>query len=135
MQKRACRKGLRSVCDTLKCHRAFAGLAAGRIRIAHLGYCQYNLKALTESADLVAGLGAANDVWGFETADGRSLRKSIDWLMACATGSTPWPYKQPEALDWQTMVVVLRLASRQFKNHSVLTLQLPPAYVLGAGCL
>ena len=119
------------------------------------GYCQYNLKALTESADLAAGLGAANDVWGFETADGRSLRKSIDWLMAYATGSTPWPYKQPEAPDWQTMVVVLRRASRQFKNQtyeraacmvaknggkakyygrSELTLQLPPAYVLGAGC-
>jgi hypothetical protein len=82
------------------------------------GYCQYNLMALSECADLAAGLGAANDVWGFETEDGRSLRKSIDWLMPFATGAAKWPYRQPETPNWGTMVVVMRRASRRFKNET-----------------
>jgi hypothetical protein len=49
------------------------------------GYCQYNLMALSQCADLAAS-GGAVDVWGFKTAGGASLIKSIDWLLPYATG-------------------------------------------------
>ena len=81
------------------------------------GYCQYNLEALVQDADLAASLpglflpfallaivqpccwpkvhqtilvwlvASAVDVWGFTTSDGRSLMKSIEWLTPYATGA------------------------------------------------
>ena len=107
--------------------------------------------ALTECADLAAGLGAAGEIWAFETEDGRSLRRSIDWLLPYATAVVPWPYKQPEKPSWESMVVVLRRASRRFRNatyeraactvlknagkaryyaRSLLVLQLPPLFTV-----
>lgn len=57
------------------------------------GYCQYNLEALSTCADLSETL--ASSIWEFSTADGRSLRKSIDWLLPYATNATIWPYEAP----------------------------------------
>ena len=112
------------------------------------GYCQYNLMALSTVADLAASAGAV-DVWGFETDAGASLRQSIDWLLPFATNESAWPWKQPETPSWKSMEVVLRRASRHFKNRtyeegackvyqgagearyyarSVLNLQLPPQF-------
>ena len=126
------------------------------------GYCQYNLKALTQVADLASSLHAANSgqgsgaarvgnalsIWHFETADGRSLRRAIDWLMPYATNESAWPYPQPERPSWTLMWSVLRRASIAFANASyesaacqvmrlandkayfkdVSNLQLPPKY-------
>lgn len=115
------------------------------------GYCQYNLAALSQCADLANGLGTANSVWDFETEDGRSLRNSIDWLLPFATGVAKWPYRQPEKPNWEAMVPVLRRASRYFRNssyehalclvlkqagkqryysRSVLNLQVPPVFTI-----
>ena len=53
------------------------------------GYCQYNLEALSTCADLSETL--SSSIWEFSTEDGRSLRKSIDWLLKYATNQTAWP--------------------------------------------
>jgi hypothetical protein len=55
-------------------------------------YCIFDLKALTIAADIAASNPAAPDVWAFATPDGRSIRKSIDWLVPYALGQKPWPY-------------------------------------------
>ena len=59
------------------------------------GYCQYNLEALSTCADLSETLVSHSDnvssIWEFSTEDGRSLRKSIDWLLPYATNITVWP--------------------------------------------
>ena len=82
------------------------------------GYCQYNLKALTEDA-VLARSGGAVDVWGFESEDGRSLRKAIEWLLPYATNRSAWPYPQNlgKAPDWETMFAVLRRASVAYKSR------------------
>ena len=126
------------------------------------GYCQYNLKALTQVADLASSMHAAKSgggsstarvgdnvsIWHFETADGRSLRKAIDWLTPYATNESTWPYRQPERPSWISMWSVLRRASIAYANESyeraacqvmhlandrsyfkdVSNLQLPPKY-------
>ena len=60
------------------------------------GYCQYNLDALSTCADLsetlVLHLDTAFSIWEFSTEDGRSLHKSIEWLLQYATNETVWPY-------------------------------------------
>ena len=62
------------------------------------GYCQYNLEALSTCADLSTTLATHSgdsSIWEFSTEDGRSLRKSIDWLLQYATNETVWPYESP----------------------------------------
>ena len=73
--------------------------------------------ALSTVADLAASAGAV-DVWAFETDAGASLRQSIDWLLPFATNESAWPWKQPETPNWKSMEVVLRRASRNFKNRT-----------------
>ena len=48
------------------------------------------------------------DVWTFETNDGRSLMKSIDWITPYATGAQKWPYgeKVPHPISWTSMFEV-----------------------------
>ena len=83
-------------------------------------YCQYNVLALSQGADIAASnadAGAA-DVWSFATADGRSLRRAIDWLLPFATGAKPWPYPQPDPPDWMSFLQTLRRASVALSNRS-----------------
>ena len=75
------------------------------------GYCQYNLDALSQAADLARDPAVRVDAWTWSTSDGRSLRKAIDWLTRYATNTTPWPYPQPTAPDWIKMFATLRRAS------------------------
>ena len=43
--------------------------------------------------------------------------KSIDWLMAYATGAVPWPHKQPKKPVWDSMKSPLRRAARHYKDE------------------
>ena len=83
------------------------------------GYCQYNLVALSQDAELSRnGKASGVDIWGFQTADGRSLRKAIDYMLPFAAGWAPWPYPQPEAPSWAEMSSVLRRAANAFQNRT-----------------
>jgi Alginate lyase len=55
-------------------------------------YSGVNLRALFALATLGDRVGV--DLWHFETADGRGIRKALDWLIPFGIGEKPWPYEQ-----------------------------------------
>jgi len=56
------------------------------------GYSNGNLDGLSKLATLGDEVGV--DLWNFKTADGRSIRAAIDFLVPYAAGEKPWDYQQ-----------------------------------------
>jgi hypothetical protein len=56
------------------------------------GYSVMNLRGLMNLARL--GESAGVDLWHFETPDGRSLRKALDYLMPFTVEEAKWPHQQ-----------------------------------------
>jgi hypothetical protein len=60
-------------------------------RTKPFGYSTFNLQALFTLATL--GRAVNVDLWRYETADGRGLRKALDFLANYADAEKAWPYK------------------------------------------
>jgi Alginate lyase len=78
------------------------------------GYSNFNLRALAELAILGKLVGV--DLWQYQTADGRSMRKALDYLLPYATGEKPWPYQQITVMHRGDLAVPLREAAKAFHN-------------------
>lgn len=62
-------------------------------RTKSFSYSRLNLNGLTALADL--GRLVDVDLWGFTTADGRSVRRAVDYLLPYAINpAQPWPHEQ-----------------------------------------
>jgi len=81
-------------------------------RTRSLSYSTMNLEAFV----LLAKLGDATgvDLWKFQTKDGRSIRKAIEFLQPYAIGEMKWETKQIIEFDPERLYVVLRLTARKF---------------------
>lgn len=77
-------------------------------------YSIFDLTAFLRVAALGDRVGV--DLWNYETADGRSLRKGVDFLVPFATGDRQWPYKQITPLRRSALHPVLRMAAVGWKN-------------------
>jgi len=77
------------------------------------GYSNFNLRALTELAVLGHHIGV--DLWHFQTADGRSMRKALDFLLPYANGEK-WPYKQISEMHPDDLAGPLFEAASAFNN-------------------
>jgi hypothetical protein len=66
-------------------------------RTKGLHYSTFNLSAMS----VLARIGEAVDVdlWHFETDDGRSIRRALDFIFPYMTGEKKWPYEQIEEMD------------------------------------
>jgi len=75
-------------------------------------YSIFNLNAFVKLAEM--GDDAGVDLWSYRTADGRSLRQAIDYLIPFATGDKNFPYQQIGGLSPTAIHSVLRRAAVGF---------------------
>lgn len=85
-------------------------------RTTALGYSTFSLEAWFKTAILAAHLGS--DLWNYETKDGRSLQKGLDWLIPYATGDKKWTYQQIKPYtEIDKMYFLLIEAAKQYKDE------------------
>jgi len=72
-------------------------------------YSRFNILAHQDLAMLGQRVGL--DLWNYQTPDGRSLRKAIDFLLPYATGEKQWEHQQIRAKKMPETATVLRRAA------------------------
>lgn len=77
-------------------------------------YSIFDLTAFLHLAALGNRVGV--DLWNYQTPDGRSLRKGVDYLIPFATGEKRWPHKQITPFRASELHLVLRLAAVGWKQ-------------------
>jgi len=83
-------------------------------RTRGISYSVMNLNGLILLATLGERVGV--DFWDYQTPDGRSIRKALDWLVPYASGEKKWPYEQIEAYNPQDFVPALLRAAAHYKE-------------------
>jgi hypothetical protein len=78
-------------------------------RTKALGYSIMNLEGLTTLAALGERVGV--DLWHERSADGRSIRKALDWIIPYATGAKDWTYQQIIEIRPTGLLIPLRRAA------------------------
>jgi hypothetical protein len=78
-------------------------------------YSAFNLGALTMLADL--GRRVDVDLWNYRTADGRSIRAAIDWLLPFIDGTKEWKHEQIIPVEPEILFVPLRRAQAAFGDQ------------------
>lgn len=83
-------------------------------RTRSLGYSVMNLRGMLLLARLGEEVGV--DLWRFETQDGRSIRRALDWLAPYADPQREWPHPQITSLEGARsgLLPVLRKAARAY---------------------
>jgi hypothetical protein len=76
-------------------------------RTRSLHYSNFNLQAMATLASIGASVGV--DLWHYESADGRSIRKAIDWMIPFYDGTKKWEYQQID--NWNPDEVVEMLTA------------------------
>ncbi|MGA8366658.1 MAG: alginate lyase family protein [Candidatus Acidiferrales bacterium] len=85
-------------------------------RTRSFDYSVFNVNGLAQLARL--GETARVDLWHFETRDGRSIRRALDFLVPYATGEKKWPYKQISAASPEDLVPTLLIAARVYHDSA-----------------
>ena len=85
-------------------------------RTTSQGYVRFNLEAFFLLANLSANLGV--DLWNYQTEDGRSIRKALNWVVPFIKGNKEWTYKQIKKFDTAEYYPLLLQASIEYSNPS-----------------
>ena len=88
-------------------------------------YSNGNLDGLMELATLGEHVGV--DLWNFQTHDGRSIRKALDFLTPIALGEKKWQYQELGGVKPESLFPLMRRAAvvYQDKEYQALTAKLP----------
>jgi hypothetical protein len=76
------------------------------------------LQALFDLASL--GERASVDLWDYETADGRTIRRALDYVIPFALDPKAWPCKQITPWSNKGLVSLLLQATVKYKDTSYL---------------
>jgi len=82
-------------------------------------YSLFNLESLFDAAAL--GEHLAMDLWNFETADKRSIRKALAWLIPFATGEKRWPVRQQSPWQPERLAPFLQRAALLYREPGYVT--------------
>jgi len=85
-------------------------------RTTSQGYVRFNLEAFFLLANLGASVGV--DLWNYQTDDGRSIRKALDWVLPFIRGGKGWAHKQIKKFDSAEYYPLLLQASIQYSDPS-----------------
>jgi hypothetical protein len=66
------------------------------------GYAIFNLDAMTMVCHILSD--SKNDLWNFQTEDGKSLKKGIEWLYPYIENKASWPL-QKDVMYWENWPV------------------------------
>ncbi len=84
-------------------------------RTKSFNYSRLNLRGLAELSDIAGRVGV--DLWHFETTDGRSIRKAIDFMEPYVRDeSRKWPFQQIVPIKRSELAVVFRQAAIAFRE-------------------
>ncbi len=83
-------------------------------RTKSFDYSVFNLRALTDLSSLGQNLGV--DLWHFQTNDGRSLRKAMDFLAPYVDRDHKWPYQQIARPNRDSLEMLLLRAEPRYPD-------------------
>jgi hypothetical protein len=88
-------------------------------RTRGLSYSLFNLEGLMDLA--VLGEAVQVDLWHYQTKDGRSIRKALDYILPYAVGEKKWEHQQitdfkPREIVPQLLLAAVKLASPQYEK-------------------
>lgn len=78
------------------------------------GYSNGNLDGLMQLATLGERVGV--DLWKFQTTDGRSIRKALDFLVPTALGQGKWQYQELDGVKPESLFPLMRRAARIYQD-------------------
>ena len=89
-------------------------------------YSCFNLRALTDMGIYAEKVGV--DLLGYETDDGRSIEKGIEFMVPYVTGHEEWPYRQikPTRLDMYNQLFRMATLNMPHADFSDAIEELPP---------
>jgi hypothetical protein len=79
------------------------------------GYSVFNLNALFHLAYLGDNVGV--DLWNYETPDGGSIRKALDYILPFTLNMDEWKYEQIQKIDIDSIYPLLILAEKKFNKN------------------
>jgi hypothetical protein len=77
-------------------------------------YSIMNLRGLMSLARI--GENAGVDLWAFQTEDGRSIRKALDYLLPFAAGDRKWPHRQLGGWSPEGIYPLVRRAAARYPD-------------------
>ena len=83
-------------------------------RTLSMHYSIYNLGAFTRLASLAERIGI--DLWNYQTSDGRSIRKALDFLVPYLSGKEKWTYPQISPISYSEVSPLYLQAGVKFNN-------------------
>ena len=99
------------------------------------GYSNGNLDGLMLLATLGERVGV--DLWNFQTHDGRSIRKALDFLAPVALGERKWQYQELGGVKPEELFPLMRRAANAFhdKQYQALMAKVPDVDLADRGRL
>ena len=83
-------------------------------RTTSWGYVNMNLMGFFHNARLAEHLNI--DLWNYQTADGKSLQKCVDWMLPYLKKEKTWDYKQIKKIEYKETVNILKISAKMYAN-------------------